>query len=225
MNSKNGIGRGLTSPKRFFNNEWIKKPWKSDFENPMVGILEMTPDEHRNGGAFLSIHYHFAESPFGSVLVASTWKGVCYMAFYDGEKEEAMLELKKHYPNAKYFQYLDNMQQTALFLFTQEWSRLNRIKLHVRGTPFQLQVWEVLLNIPVGALYSYSKIAERINNGKAYRAVGSAIGSNPVAFLIPCHRVIKSSGDYGNYHWGKTRKIAMIEWEAKKHLKSKTPQQ
>jgi AraC family transcriptional regulator of adaptative response/methylated-DNA-[protein]-cysteine methyltransferase len=124
--------------------------------------------------------------------------------------------LKSTFPNAKYCQLLDMIQQNALYIFTQDWSRLNEIKLHLKGTTFQIKVWETLLKVPMGDLSTYATIASAINNPKANRAVGSAIGNNPVAFLIPCHRVIKSTGEFGQYHWGSSRKTAIIGWEAAK---------
>ena len=111
---------------------------------------------------------------------------------------------------------VDLIQQNALYIFTHDWSKLNQVKLHLKGTDFQLKVWETLLKIPMGKLSTYGNIAEQIQSPKASRAVGSAIGDNPVAFLIPCHRVIQSTGTFGQYHWGSTRKTAMIGWEAAK---------
>ena len=176
----------------------------------------MTPGEYKNGGERLTIHYSFAESPFGNILIASTHKGICYMAFADEEREAAFNELKKLFPNAHYEQLSDTIQQNALFIFSQDWSRLGEIRLHLKGTPFQLRVWEALLKIPMGKLTTYAGIAGELNSPKASRAVGSAVAGNPVAFLIPCHRVIRASGDFGQYHWGTTRKNAMIAWEASK---------
>ncbi|ATP58896.1 cysteine methyltransferase [Pedobacter ginsengisoli] len=180
-----------------------------------INIEGMTPGEFKNGGEQLTINYSYAESPFGSLIVASTTKGICYMAFAD-DQIEALTRLKSTFPNAKYYQLLDIIQQNALYIFTQDWSRLNEIKLHLKGTPFQLKVWETLLKVPMGGLSTYADIASAINNPKAKRAVGSAIGNNPVAFLIPCHRVIKSTGEFGQYHWGNCRKTAMLGWEAAK---------
>lgn len=178
-------------------------------------IEGMTPGEFKNGGENLSINYSFAESPFGNILVASTLKGICYMAFAD-EQQKAFSELKKIFPNAKYQQVVDLMQQNSLYIFTKDWNKLDKIKLHVRGTNFQIKVWETLLKIPAGQLSSYGKIASAIENPTASRAVGTAIADNPVAFIIPCHRVIQSSGNFGQYRWGSTRKTAMIGWEAAK---------
>lgn len=180
-----------------------------------INIEGMTPAEYRNGGKSLSINYSFAESPFGNLLVASTKKGICYMAFDDGEAN-TLHNLKQKFPNATLHQKLDLMQQNALFIFQNDWSKLPEIKLHLKGTDFQLKVWETLLKIPTGRLSSYHNIAEQIGSPKASRAVGTAIGSNPVAFLIPCHRVIQSSGKIGGYMWGNTRKTAIIGWEGAK---------
>ena len=180
-----------------------------------VNIEGMTPREFKNGGADLAINYCFAESPFGKVIVASTSKGVCAMSFEEDENH-ALLDLKKRFPNAKYHQITDKFQQEALLIFQKNWGNLNKIKLHLAGTPFQLKVWESLLKIPLGSLVTYGDIAQDIGNPKSSRAVGSAIGSNPVAFLIPCHRVIQSSGKISGYLWGETKKKAIIGWEAAK---------
>ncbi len=178
-----------------------------------VNIEGMTPGEYKNGGEHLSINYSFAESPFGDILVAATPKGICHLAFAD-EQAEAFRVLQERFPNAQYQQRVDVLQQNALFIFTQDWSKLNEIKLHLKGTDFQLKVWEALLRIPMGQLSTYGDIASLLDNPNASRAVGTAIGDNPVAFLIPCHRVIRSSGELGGYHWGFARKAAIIGWEA-----------
>jgi len=173
----------------------------------------MTPGEYKNGGKHLSINYSFAESPFGNILVASTFKGICHIAFADDE-QQALNTLQAKFPNAAYKQMVDLIQQNAMFIFTHDWSKLSQVKLHLKGTEFQLKVWETLLKIPMGKLVTYGSIAKQINLPKASRAVGTAIGDNPVAFLIPCHRIIQSTGVFGGYHWGSIRKTAMIGWEA-----------
>jgi AraC family transcriptional regulator of adaptative response/methylated-DNA-[protein]-cysteine methyltransferase len=180
-----------------------------------INIEGMTPGEFKNGGEQLTINYSYAESPFGSLIVASTKKGICHMAFAD-DQNDALVALKTIFPNAQYHPLLDMIQQNALYIFTQDWSRINEIKLHLKGTDFQIKVWETLLKVPIGGLSTYGTIAASINNPKASRAVGSAVGDNPVAFLIPCHRVIKSTGEFGEYHWGSSRKTAIIGWEAAK---------
>lgn len=180
-----------------------------------VNIEGMTPGEYKNGGENLHINYSFAESPFGYIIVASTTKGICHIAFYDDENI-ALANLQRQFPAAQYQQILDKEQQNALFIFSHDWSKLHQIKLHLKGTDFQLKVWEALLKIPMGKLATYGNIATQLQNPNAFRAVGTAIGDNPVAFLIPCHRVIQSSGALGGYHWGVNRKTAMIGWEAAK---------
>jgi AraC family transcriptional regulator of adaptative response/methylated-DNA-[protein]-cysteine methyltransferase len=182
-------------------------------------IEGMTPGEFRNGGESLSINYSYAESPFGNILVASTSKGICHMAFADHEAD-ALQDLKRQFPNAHYQQMVDLIQQNALYIFTHDWKQLSQIRLHLKGTEFQIKVWETLLKIPMGQLSTYGSIAAEIESPKAFRAVGTAVGDNPVAFLIPCHRVIQSSGAIGQYHWGSTRKTAMIGWEAAKSVNS-----
>ena len=135
------------------------------------------------------------------------------MAFFEKE-ENALAALKLRFPAAQYRQMTDLIQQNALYIFTKDWKELDQVKLHLKGTDFQLKVWETLLKIPQGALSSYGEIAGAIGKPKASRAVGTAIGSNPVAYLIPCHRVIRRSGTIGNYMWGESRKTAIIGWEA-----------
>lgn len=180
-----------------------------------ISIEGMTPGEYKNGGEQLKINYSFAETGFGNIIVASTPKGICYLAFADNASD-ALQQLKDHFPNATFHQMVDTHQQNALFIFTQDWKDLSKIKLHLKGTAFQLKVWEALLKIPLGNLSTYSSVAESINNAKASRAVGSAIADNPVAFLIPCHRVIRATGDFGQYHWSSIRKTAIIGWESSK---------
>ncbi|PZX53386.1 AraC family transcriptional regulator of adaptative response/methylated-DNA-[protein]-cysteine methyltransferase [Algoriphagus ratkowskyi] len=178
-----------------------------------VKIEGMTPGEFKNGGENLQINYSFAESPFGDIIMASTTKGICHLAFFS-EQEEGEATMKARFPNATYQESLNDIQKEVMQIFQLDWSKINQIKLHLNGTPFQLKVWEALLKIPIGNLTTYGSIASEIEKPKASRAIGTAIGSNPVAFLIPCHRVIQSSGKLGGYMWGNTRKSAIIGWEA-----------
>lgn len=180
-----------------------------------VNIEGMTPAEYKNGGKNLKINYSFAESKFGKLIVASTLKGVCYMAFEEDEAV-AKINLMKRFPNAEFIQQTDDLQKKAWSIFSQDWKNLKTVKLHLKGTEFQLKVWESLLKIPMGKLSTYGNLAEEIGNSKASRAVGTAIGSNPVAFLIPCHRVIQSTGKIGGYMWGSERKQMIIGWESAK---------
>jgi len=180
-----------------------------------INIEGMTPGEYKNGGEQLRINYSFAESPFGNIIVASTAKGICHLAFAD-EEVIAFQNLEQQFPKAAFRQMVDSLQQNALFIFTQDWKKLSAIKLHLKGTAFQLKVWEALLKVPLGGLATYSSLAASVGNATASRAVGSAVGDNPVAFLIPCHRVIRSTGIIGQYHWGSNRKTAIIGWESAK---------
>ena len=177
-----------------------------------IRIEGMTPADYKNGGLGLSINYNFAESPFGKLIIASTQKGICYMAF-ETDEDSALLNLKVKFPNATFHLKTDAIQQGALSIFQNDWTKLPEIKLHLKGTAFQMKVWDSLLKIPMGQLSTYGNIAKQIGSPKASRAVGTAIGSNPIAFLIPCHRVIQSSGNVGGYMWGSTRKTAIIGWE------------
>lgn len=178
-----------------------------------VKIEGMSPAEYKNGGKSLTINYSFSETPFGKVIAASTEKGICYMAF-ENDKDKALGDLILKFPNASFFQKQDGLQENALSLFNKDWTKLNTVKLHLKGTDFQLKVWESLLKIPMGKLTTYGNLAGKIGHPKASRAVGTAIGSNPVAFLIPCHRVIQGSGNLGGYRWGSDRKQLMVGWES-----------
>ena len=177
-----------------------------------VQIEGMTPSEYKNGGANLKINYSFADTLFGAVIIASTRKGICYMAFFD-DKSDALNSLYAQFPNAEFLEFRDELQNNALLAFSSYNPDLTELKLHLKGTEFQIKVWESLLKIPKGGLTTYGEIAKNIGNDNASRAVGTAIGSNPVAFLIPCHRVIQATGGLGGYRWGKPRKASIIGWE------------
>ncbi|QEY14455.1 methylated-DNA--[protein]-cysteine S-methyltransferase [Cellvibrio sp. KY-YJ-3] len=178
-----------------------------------ISLEGMTPGEFKNGGTGLQINYHFAESPFGQLIVASTHKGICHL-FFVTDKQQAIDNLIARFPKASFKNTTDKLQQDALSFFQKDWHQPDKIKLHLSGSPFQLKVWESLLKIPMGALVTYGTIAKNIDKPSATRAVGTAIGSNPIAFLIPCHRVIQNTGRLGGYMWGETRKSAIIGWEA-----------
>lgn len=177
-------------------------------------IEGMTPGEYKNGGAGLTIYYSLKKSVFGNYLVASTGVGICNIIFYDTDNNFAINDLRHHWPKVELVnKETVSHKQVQRFFNHEELKSKEQIKLHLKGTPFQLKVWEALLRIPEGRLVSYGNIAEAISKPAAQRAVGSAIGDNPVAYLIPCHRVIKNSGVVGNFGWGIPRKLAMIGWE------------
>ncbi|MBB4119660.1 AraC family transcriptional regulator of adaptative response/methylated-DNA-[protein]-cysteine methyltransferase [Mesonia hippocampi] len=185
-----------------------------------INIEGMTPAEYKKGGLNLMINYSFSKSLFGDIIIASTAKGICHLAFFE-DKNTAVTSLKTLFPNALFKEKTTTMQKNALTLFSKQPVNLPEIKLHLKGTDFQLKVWKSLLNIPQGELSTYKKIAKNIGNQKAARAVGTAIGKNPIAYLIPCHRVIKTSGKFDGYRWGTIRKTAIIGWEQtqKEHKK------
>ena len=170
-------------------------------------IEGMTPGEYKNGGAGLQIDWQLAASPYGSVLVANTAKGICFLSFADDPAAESA-RLRALFPNSELRNAATPMQAQALH--TLQHSPQQPIALHIKGTPFQLKVWQALLNIPCGQLADYGTLARRIGHPNACRAVGTAVGSNPVAVLIPCHRVIRQTGMIGGYRWHRGRKIALL---------------
>lgn len=178
-----------------------------------VSIEGMTPGEFARGGEQLTIDYSYEASPFGSLLAAATPRGICHLMFFD-DKDQALEELLARFPNARFQQFRSAHIKNAISFFQQGLANPSEIKLHLKGTPFQLKVWESLLRIPEGQLATYGALASQIGQPSASRAVGTAIGSNPVAVIIPCHRVIQASGHFGGYRWGAPRKSALIGWEA-----------
>ncbi|MCJ8312644.1 MAG: methylated-DNA--[protein]-cysteine S-methyltransferase [Saccharospirillaceae bacterium] len=178
-----------------------------------VTIEGMTPAQYKNLGDTLSIEYEFYDTLFGNLLVASTHIGICYMGFND-DKNSSLKDLNKRFIKANFIQKTNVIHLNVLKIFQDDWQSMFKIKLHLKGTDFQLKVWQVLLQIPTATLTTYGTLAHTIGKPKASRAVGSAIGKNPIAFLIPCHRVIQQSGLIGGYKWGSTRKSAIIGLEA-----------
>lgn len=178
-----------------------------------VNIEAMTPAEYRNGGEGLQIEYSFLPSTFGHLFVAATRKGICQLAFVENEAQ-AIADLRLLFPNALCTCARAQKHATLADIFAPEAATPNTIRLHLKGTPFQLKVWQALLRIPTGKLSTYGQLAKEIDQPNASRAVGTAIGKNPIAFLIPCHRVIRASGVTGGYRWGPVRKQAIIGWES-----------
>jgi AraC family transcriptional regulator of adaptative response/methylated-DNA-[protein]-cysteine methyltransferase len=177
-----------------------------------VHMEGVTPGIYKARGAGIRIVYGLHESPFGEYLVATTEKGICKLAFTGGDAAATIAELQEEWPRAECVFDPGTTLKTARSLFGG--NEQDVLRLWVKGSPFQIKVWEALLRIPEGALASYGQVAKAIGNPGAVRAVGTAIGQNPVAFLIPCHRVIRRAGGIGQYRWGSTRKQAIIGWEA-----------
>lgn len=184
----------------------------SRLHDMFVKIEGMTPAEYKNGGKSLIIKYSFEKSPFGNLIIASTDKGVCHMAF-ENDRKKAIEGLVTRFEKACFQQQKENYHEDIIAIFEKRDKDPKEIKLHIKGTEFQLKVWESLLKIPRGRLSTYGEIAGAIGKPTASRAVGTAIGNNPIAYLIPCHRVIQASGALGGYMWGESRKTAIIGWE------------
>jgi AraC family transcriptional regulator of adaptative response/methylated-DNA-[protein]-cysteine methyltransferase len=180
--------------------------------NSFIQIIRITKEESGLNGKNLQINYQFSTSLIGQLLIASTNKGICQLAIVNNE-DEALESLKKEFPSAKIV-HQPNQAFLNMMDLLKENTASETIALHVKGTEFQLKVWAALLEIPFGELSNYGKIAQQIGHSKASRAVGTAIGSNPIALLIPCHRVVQASGKLGGFKWGLERKAAIIAWEA-----------
>ncbi len=175
-----------------------------------VTIEAMTPGEYKNGGAGLVLDYGFSASPFGDVLLAGTRRGLSNLTFVDQGTHGAVDELGKAWPNATLERNDESMSALARQIFS---GGGNALRLRLKGTNFQLQVWQALLKIPSGNQTSYSELARTIGRPGSHRAVANAIGKNPVAWLIPCHRVLRASGALGGYRWGVDRKAQILTWE------------
>jgi AraC family transcriptional regulator of adaptative response/methylated-DNA-[protein]-cysteine methyltransferase len=176
----------------------------------------MSPGEWKTGGQGLTIRYGFHPSPFGTALVMASERGLAGLAFADaGEEKAALADMRQRWPNANYVE--DSAGTTALarrIFDPKRWRAEEPLRVVLIGTDWEVRVWETLLRIPMGRLTSYSSIANKLCAPKAARAVGAAVGKNPISFVVPCHRVVGSSGALTGYHWGLTRKHAMLGWEA-----------
>jgi AraC family transcriptional regulator of adaptative response/methylated-DNA-[protein]-cysteine methyltransferase len=174
----------------------------------------VTPGEYKGKGAGLTIDYGFVATPFGDGFLAQTARGVCGLAFVDVGGRRAVLEdYRARFPGARFRKQPDAADRAARRIFHPR-RRPERLILDLRGSNFQIKVWEALLRIPPGALASYGDVAAAIGRPSATRAVASAVARNPVSYLIPCHRVIRASGAFGEYRWGAARKQAIVAWEA-----------
>ena len=181
-----------------------------------VTLEAASPGEMKNGGVGMQIDYGFAETPFGEALIAETKRGICHLSFVDvGGRERVLNLLTSDWPNAKLNRNDSRIAERAAAIFAASArSTSDRpLRAFVRGTPFQIRVWRALLRIPTGSLTTYGRLAEAIGQSKAARAVGSAVGANPISFIVPCHRVIRETGALGNYGGGRIRKQVMVGWE------------
>jgi len=176
----------------------------------------MSPGEWKSGGAGLTISFGFHPSPFGTALVMATERGLAGLAFADpGEESTALADMQSRWAQAKLIENTAHTAPLARRIFEPRLWRAERpLRVVLIGTDFEVRVWETLLRIPMGRAVSYSDIAARIGTPKAARAVGAAVGKNPISFVVPCHRALGKNGDLTGYHWGMTRKRAMLGWEA-----------
>ena len=176
----------------------------------------MSPGEWKAGGEGLTITFGFHPCPFGMALVMTTPRGLAGLALADAGKERAALrDMKSRWPKANYFEDFASTAPTARRIFDAAlWRKDQPLRVVLIGTDFEVRVWERLLDIPMGKLTTYSDLAARAGSPNAARAVGAAVGKNPICFVVPCHRVIGKSGELTGYHWGITRKRAMLGWEA-----------
>jgi AraC family transcriptional regulator of adaptative response/methylated-DNA-[protein]-cysteine methyltransferase len=187
-------------------------------------IEAMTPGDYAKAGRGVAIDYGFHACPFGTALVLATDKGVCGLGFGDeGEEEDLLADMQARWPKADYRESAERTSKIAARIFASERHTDGALTLHLMGTPWQIKVWEALLAIPSGKLVTYGTIAEKICTPRASRAVGAAVGRNPISLLIPCHRVLGSGGALTGYHWGITRKRAMLALEAARTDQSARP--
>jgi len=180
----------------------------------------MSPGQWKSGGNGMNIFYGLHPSPFGRALVMATDRGLCGLAFADpGEESAALDDMRSRWPNARYTEDVAQTAPMARRIFdSAQWQADTPLRIVLIGTDFEVRVWETLLSIPLGRATTYSDIARKVCSEKAARAVGAAVGKNPISFVVPCHRVLGKSGAITGYHWGLTRKRAMLGWEAGKIL-------
>jgi AraC family transcriptional regulator of adaptative response/methylated-DNA-[protein]-cysteine methyltransferase len=176
----------------------------------------MSPGEWKTGGEGLTMYYGFHPSPFGLALIVATDRGLAGLGFADpGGQRPALEDMQRRWPRATYVEDGSRTGPIAQRIFNSaEWKKDQPLRVVLIGTDFEVRVWETLLSIPLGKASTYSDIACKLGKPKASRAVGAAVGKNPISFVVPCHRVLGKSGDITGYHWGLTRKRAMLGWEA-----------
>ncbi|MBU2534310.1 MAG: bifunctional helix-turn-helix domain-containing protein/methylated-DNA--[protein]-cysteine S-methyltransferase [Alphaproteobacteria bacterium] len=183
-----------------------------------VDHIAMTPGDYKRRGAGLDMSYGFHPSPFGETLIVATARGIAGIAFVNEDigqtRAEALDDMMRRWPDAAYGERSEATAPLVDQIFDpRRWSPEQPVRLVMIGTDFEVRVWEALLKIPMGRAVSYSDIARHIGKPSASRAVGSAVGRNPISFVVPCHRVLRGDGSLGGYHWGLTRKRALIGWE------------
>jgi AraC family transcriptional regulator of adaptative response/methylated-DNA-[protein]-cysteine methyltransferase len=189
----------------------------SRLHDHFVQLEAASPGEYKAGGADMEIQYSVADSPFGDVFIAVTPRGICKLSFLSNNIDQHIADLHGQWPNARLIKQISDTTKMVEALFAGEQNIKEPLSLYVRGTNFQVNVWRALLQIEPGCINSYGQVATAVGRPKASRAVGTAIGSNPVGFFIPCHRVLQQNGKIGGYLWGETRKHAIHAWESARY--------
>ena len=176
----------------------------------------MTPGHYKAGGAGLTLSYGYHPSPFGEAILVATERGLAGLGFVDGgDRDAALADMRRRWPRAEYVEDHAATAPLARRIFDPErWAAEQPLRVVLIGTDFEVRVWQTLLRIPLGRATTYSDVARRIGRPSASRAVGAAVGKNPISFVVPCHRVLGRSGGLTGYHWGLTRKQAILGWEA-----------
>ncbi len=178
-----------------------------------VSTEAVTPGEYKSGGAGVTIRYGLHPSPFGACLIATTERGICHLSFVRTSEGDAIDDLVADWKQARMIEDYNSTAPLVESIFDLGRRRPESLRLHLRGTNFQIKVWEALLRIPPGAVTTYERVAAQVGKPHAWRAVGTAVGHNPVAVLIPCHRVLRKDGEFGNYRYGTARKMALLASE------------
>ncbi len=197
----------------------LEAAWGSGLSGParlhdlFIAVDAVTPGEFKNMGRRLLFYHAVFPTPFGRVLMAAGERGLCFMGFYSHGQADVYADMLRRFPRATFKEDTSFLTPYYRSVFLKE-PTLERLPLFLKGTNFQIKVWEALMRIPEGAVCSYGDLARVIGKPGAGRAVGSAVGANPISYLIPCHRVIQRMGIFGNYHWGSARKKAILLWEA-----------
>ena len=190
----------------------------SRLHDHFVQLEAASPGEFKAGGAGMEIRYSVIGGPFGDAFIAVTPRGICKLSFLSNNNiEQQIVDLNAQWPAAKLVNQASETTQMVEALFAGKQTINGPLSLYVKGTNFQINVWRALLQIEPGCINSYAQVAAAVGKPKAYRAVGTAIGSNQVAFFIPCHRVLQQSGQIGGYLWGETRKHAIHAWESARY--------
>jgi len=191
----------------------------NEIKHCQVWIEPMTREEFLGKEKQLTINYSLQSAPFGRVLVASSSKGICFL-MPAAQKWSPVETLKRHFPKARFRCRAVAVHRKAVLLLRHRYDKVPNLCLHLYGTPFQIEVWRDLLSVPLGKVTTYQNIAIRIHRPTAARPVGQAVGANPVMYIVPCHRVVRSNGTLGGYRWDVARKVKFLNQEARETVKA-----